>query len=308
MKMNQPHIVVIGSLNMDIVVQMDRFPVHGETLTGREAHFVPGGKGANQAVAAARLGAHTTMAGAVGGDAFGKELLGSLQRSGVDHSQVRQLEGESTGIASIMVSPDDNMIVIVPGANAQCLPEHAAALEPVIAAADTVLLQLEIPLETVTAAAVLAKKHGKRVILNPAPAQKLPQELLDCVDVITPNRSELELLTGLGTSDGELEQAMDAMLALGPDTVVTTLGGDGAVFKQRGGKLHSQSAYTVPVVDTTGAGDAYNAGLAYALSIGEDIQAAAALASKVSALAVTKFGAQDGMPLMADVQAFNTSR
>ncbi|MUT64569.1 ribokinase [Paenibacillus sp. NEAU-GSW1] len=304
--MKTPHIAVIGSLNMDIVVSISRFPVAGETLTGREAHFIPGGKGANQAVAAARLGAKTTMAGAVGGDAFGKQLLESMSRNGVDNGHIAVMDGEATGIASIMLSPEDNMIVVVPGANGKVSPESVQSFESVIAEADIVLLQLEVPLDAVAEAAQLAKKHQKLVVLNPAPAQKLPQALLDCVDVITPNRSELELLTGLKATEGRLEEAIDRLMELGPKSVVTTLGSDGAVLKQAGGALEMMKAYSVPVVDTVGAGDAFNAGLAFSLASGRELHEAVGFAAKVSGLAVTKFGAQDGMPTMAEVEAFET--
>ncbi|MFF2480211.1 ribokinase [Paenibacillus sp. NPDC058071] len=318
--MNRPKIAVVGSLNMDIVVKVPRFPQEGETITGAEARFVPGGKGANQAVASARLGAHTAMAGAVGGDAFGSELLASLERNGVDAKHVRTVSGTATGIASITLAPEDNTIVVVPGANGAVSPADVEALEETLGAADAVLLQLEIPLGTVMAAAQLAKRFGKTVILNPAPARELPDELLSLVDVITPNRSELLLLTGTAVGnkgesvaaagephgsgqDSALEAAIDKLLARGPGAVVTTLGGDGSVFKRQGGSLSVQSAYRVPVVDTVGAGDAYNAALAYSLALGADLLEAVRFASRASALAVTRFGAQDGMPTLAEVEA-----
>lgn len=305
--MKQPNIVVVGSMNMDIVARTSRFPQAGETITGEEAHFIPGGKGANQAVAAARLGAQTTMLGAVGNDAFGWTLLESLQQNNVAIDKVKVIDGAATGIASVLLTQDDNMIVVVPGANAQCLPPYINQLEEVIQDADVVLLQLEIPIETVEEAAQLAKKHGKLIILNPAPAQKLSQQLLSCVDVITPNRSELGLLTGFDTTNGMLTEAMDALLHMGPKQVVTTLGGDGAVYKSSDHEMATVKAHRVPVVDTTGAGDAFNAGLAYALATGQDLHQAVSFASKVSALAVTKFGAQEGMPTYDEVQAFTLS-
>ncbi|WP_228728323.1 ribokinase [Brevibacillus composti] len=192
--MRQSNIVVVGSLNMDIVVEAPRFPQVGETISGTKAHFIPGGKGGNQAVAAARLGARTVMVGMVGEDAFGNTLIQSLAANHVITKRVTKTTEVPTGLASIMIAHEDNHIVVVPGANAYCLPDRIDALEETIAAADVVLLQLEIPLETVVASAQLAKRLGKTVILNPAPAQKLPADLLRSVDYMTPNRSELYLL------------------------------------------------------------------------------------------------------------------
>ncbi|NIK76516.1 ribokinase [Paenibacillus castaneae] len=305
--MKQPKIVVIGSLNMDIVTKTSRFPQAGETLTGEEVHFIPGGKGANQAVAAARLGAQTTMIGAVGNDAFGSTLLESLQVNNISVDKVKVIDEAATGVASVMLTSDDNMIIVVPGANALYLPSNIEQLESVIKDTDIVLLQLEIPIETVEAAAVLARKHNKLVILNPAPAQKLSPLLLNCVDVITPNRSELELLTGYDTSKGHLKEAMEALLAQGPKHVVTTLGEDGAAYKAFGKEMAALPSHRVPVVDTTGAGDAFNAGLAYALATGNELHQAIKFASQVSALAVTKFGAQEGMPTFEEVETFAAS-
>lgn len=193
--MRQSNIVVVGSLNMDIVVEAPRFPQVGETISGTKAHFIPGGKGGNQAVAAARLGARTVMVGMVGEDAFGNTLIQSLAANHVITKRVTKTTEVPTGLASIMIAHEDNHIVVVPGANAYCLPDRIDALEETISAADVVLLQLEIPLETVVASAQLAKRLGKTVILNPAPAQKLPADLLRSVDYMTPNRSELYLLS-----------------------------------------------------------------------------------------------------------------
>ncbi|USG67000.1 ribokinase [Brevibacillus ruminantium] len=302
--MRQSNIVVIGSLNMDIVVEAPRFPQVGETISGTKAHFIPGGKGGNQAVAAARLGARTHMVGMVGDDAFGGALIQSLAANQVITKRVTQTAEEPTGLASIMIAHEDNHIVVVPGANALCLPENIEALEETIAAADIVLLQLEIPMETVVAAAEMAKRHGKTVILNPAPAQKLPDALLHSVDFMTPNRSELYLLTGIDPYGDGLEKAIDALLEMGPRCVVTTLGSAGSVYKEKGKELIAIPAHHVPVVDTTGAGDAFNGGLGYALSIGYGLDQAVRFAGKVSALAVTRFGAQAGMPTLDEVKAF----
>ncbi|NEW05034.1 ribokinase [Paenibacillus sp. SYP-B3998] len=303
--MNKPRIVVIGSLNMDIVVETSRFPRVGETLTGEHVHFIPGGKGANQAVAAARLGAQTTMIGSVGDDMFGQSLIQSLQKDGISTDHVKRITGTPTGIASIMLAESDNQIVVIPGANASCLPEHIQALEQIINEQDVVLVQLEIPLETATAACEIAKKLGKMVILNPAPARKLSASLLNSVDYITPNRLELATLTGIDASGDNLQTAMEALLGMGPRCVVTTLGEEGSAFLRKDDTLGKVPAYRVAVVDTTGAGDAYNGGLAYSLALGSGLTEAVAFACKVSALSVMKLGAQAGMPTKQDLEAFS---
>lgn len=312
--MHKPSIAVIGSLNMDIVVEADRSPQLGETILGNEAHFIPGGKGANQAVAAARLGARTTMIGAVGKDGFGSTLLEALAADGIETSKVKVVEGVATGIASILVAEKDNHIVVVPGANAHCLPEDLADLENVISLSDMILLQLEIPLETVCAAAELAKRKGKTVILNPAPAQELPDHLLEKIDYITPNRSELSILTGIPIEGDvqSLEKGMRALLEKGPSHVITTLGSKGSAYlsklprAEQGDGQDKQPTIVpsiqVPVVDTTGAGDAFNGGLAYAIATGQALPDAIMFATKVSALAVTKFGAQAGMPTLEEIK------
>ncbi|MDQ6418785.1 ribokinase [Paenibacillus sp. LHD-117] len=302
--MKRPTIAVIGSMNMDIVVKASRFPAGGETIQGDEIHFVPGGKGANQAVALARLGAQATMIGAVGQDGFGRMLLASMIDNGVNGEHIQVKEQIPTGTASITLTPEENSIVVVPGANGRLAPADIERIEHVIRSADTVLLQLEIPLETVEYAAKLAESLGKTVILNPAPARVLPESLLRRVHYMTPNRTELEALTSLSLSERPLEEAVDVLLAMGVGCVVTTLGSEGAVWKRKGDPMRSQPAYRMAVTDTTGAGDAFNAGLAYEISAGQEIGDAVAFAAKVSGLAVTKFGAQDGMPTLAEVKAY----
>jgi ribokinase len=306
--MNRPNIVVVGSLNMDIVIEAARSPQMGETIMGKLAHFIPGGKGANQAVAAARLGADTKLIGAVGNDGFGFQLLQSLKNNGIDTNTVKQVDGISTGIASILLANRDNQIVVVSGANAECSVQDVERHETIIAQADVVLLQLEIPIETVMAAARIAKCHSKLVILNPAPACKLPKELLQLIDVLTPNRSELQLLTGLATQEGNLKEAMLSLKLQGVERIVTTLGSEGSAFLDEVGKIQFLPAHRVPVMDSTGAGDAFNAGLAYALAVKKSLAEAVDFASRVSALAVTKFGAQNGMPTRDEVEKFKVER
>jgi len=305
----QGKVVVVGSLNMDIVVRSSRFPASGETLFGQEVHFIPGGKGGNQAVACARLGHETVMLGAVGDDSFGQSLLESLKANGVRTEHMKKTNAAATGIASITLTPDDNTILVVPGANGTLTAEDINAWSSVISEASILLVQLEIPMEAVAAAVGIAHRHGIPVILNPAPAREIPADILRQVRYITPNQSELLAMTGIDPSDpsGEsLERAMDALLERGPEFVVATLGSEGAAWKQRGGRLQHIGAYRMDVVDTTGAGDAFNAGLACALSKGEEIGNAVRFAVAVSALAVTKFGAQDGMPTKEEVERFMT--
>jgi len=305
--MKKPHIVVIGSLNMDIVIEADRNPQMGETILGNHAQFIPGGKGANQAIQAARLGARTTMIGAVGADSFGNDLLLALDRDQVNRTSIKVVEGSSTGVASIFITNGDNSIVVVPGANYQLLPEDIDMHENVLEDADIILLQLEVPLETVQYAVKKAKALGKRIILNPAPAQPLPDDLLRNVDYITPNRSELSVLTGMDTECGTLEAVMRSLVHKGISHVVTTLGAEGSAYVEGEGPLQSISGYKVPVVDTTGAGDSFNAGLAYSLALGNSLEQSVLFAAKASALAVTRFGAQAGMPSLEEVNLFERS-
>jgi ribokinase len=291
-------------LNMDIVMQTPRFPESGETLFGQEVHFIPGGKGGNQAVACARLGHDTVMLGAVGDDSFGKSLLESLQASGVHTEHTKQTNAAATGIASITLTPDDNTILVVPGANGSLTAADIRAWSHIIAGASIMLVQLEIPMEAVAAAVDIADQHGIPVILNPAPACEIPVDILRKVRCITPNESELRVITGMNPSDAGLEQAMDALLERGPEMVVATLGSKGAAWKKRGGHVQYMPAHRLEVVDTTGAGDAFNAGLACALSTDQEIGTSVRFAVAVSAIAVTKFGAQGGMPVKEEIARF----
>ncbi|GIO11207.1 ribokinase [Cohnella xylanilytica] len=293
-------VLVVGSLNMDIVTRAPKFPLRGETILGEEVRFVPGGKGANQAVAAARLGAAAVMLGAVGEDRFGEELTASLEGSGVRTGRLLVKPGTATGIASITLTPFDNNIVVVPGANGRLTRRDIEAAVDEFAAAAVVLLQLEIPLDAVVRASELAREHGVPVVLNPAPACELPPELLANATYITPNRTELAALTG----EEELEPAVDKLLAMGPEYAIVTLGSEGAAWKRRGEPLRQAEAYRVPVVDTTGAGDAFNGGLASALVRGLSVEESLRFAMKTAALAVTRFGAQAGMPTLEEVERF----
>lgn len=284
---------------MDLVTSTDRVPTLGETVMGETFHTIPGGKGANQAVAAARLGAETTMIGCVGQDLFGQDLVKHLENQGVNVSNVKPVTDSSTGIASITIANGDNQIIVIPGANYHVTPALVASFEDVIAASDILLLQLEIPLESVEKAVELASKHQVKVILNPAPIQPLPKELLAKVDYLTPNEYEQQLLFD---SIEWTEQERQEMVK----KCIITRGSKGITFFQDGER--EIPSFKVDVVDTTGAGDSFNGGFAYSISLGASLEEACQFASAVAALSVTKFGAQGGMPTMEEVQAFLRER
>jgi len=300
-----PRIVVVGSINMDLVARVARLPRPGETLHGRSFDTVPGGKGANQAVAAARLGARVGMAGRVGDDAFAARLTGSLRANGVDIRRVLPTRRCSSGVATIGVEDSgENAIVIVAGANGRVSPADVSRAESSIAAADTMLLQLEIPMATVVAAAGLARRHGKRVILNPAPAPPaLPRRLL-ATDVICPNETEARAITGLpgGSVRAALAQA-EWLTDRGTGLAVVTLGAKGAAWCEHGGRPVHVPPFRVKAIDTTAAGDAFAGALAVALSEGRGAAEAVRFACAAGALATTRPGAQPAMPARADVEA-----
>ena len=249
-------VIVVGSLNMDLVVRAARLPGPGETIIGNEYHEIPGGKGANQAVSAARLGAQVAMVGRVGTDAFANTLRQNLEVEGVDHTHVIQDAETSTGIALITVDDEgQNSIVIASGANMHLSPKDVEEAESAIAAADLLLLQLESPMHTVTRAAELAGSHGVRVTLNPAPARPLPSGLVSRVDTLIPNQSEAALLADRPIrNQPEAEQAARALLDRGVRSVVLTLGARGAVLAREGRTEHFP-AFDLSPVDTTAAGD-----------------------------------------------------
>jgi len=291
------HVTVVGSLNMDLVARTPRIPQPGETIIGGDFHTVPGGKGANQAVAAARLGAQVSMVGRVGRDAFANPLLENLAAAGVDHTFVTQDPGGATGVALIVVDgAGQNSIVVASGANMRLLPADVDAAEAAIAAADALLLQLESPLETVTRAAEMARTHRVTVILNPAPARPLPAALLSLVDVLIPNESETSLLTGMPVGDQvEAETAAAALRESGVGTVILTLGDRGALLA-REGETERFPAFDVTPVDTTAAGDAFVGGFAVALAEGQSLAEAVRWGNAAGALATTKLGAQPSLP------------
>lgn len=285
-------IIVIGSINMDLVTSSTVFPKPGETVNGTSFLTIPGGKGANQAVAAARLGADVSLLGCVGDDLFGKELVEHLIEQRVSILDVEPVTHTKTGIASITLAENDNSIIVVPGANYHVTPELVTKYEDRIATCDTMLLQLEIPMESVEMAVKLGRKHGLTIILNPAPIAKLSKEMLIDIDYITPNEHEVvELLEGLN------EEQKNKI----KEKLIITKGAKGITYYKNGIEHHIES-YPVEVVDTTGAGDSFNGALAVALTAGKPLEEACRFANAVGALAVTKLGAQSGMPTKEEVE------
>ncbi|MDW0108765.1 ribokinase [Sporosarcina aquimarina] len=295
-------IVVVGSLNMDIIISTNRLPQIGETILGNEVNYLPGGKGANQAVSIARLGGDVSMIGAVGQDEFGKSLLEQMEQNQVNTEFIDQVEDVKTGIADIFHVNHDNCIIVVPGANFTLTPDKITPeMEQLISEADVLLTQLEIPIETVQKVLEIANKNSVTTILNPAPAQTLPAELLQLVDYLTPNETEFALLAEhtLTTND-ELATLMKKWETTYNQTLIVTLGEQGSAYLQDG-NLVITPAQKVKVVDTTGAGDSYNGALAVSIAQEKSLPEMVAFATKVAAHAVTKFGAQDGMPYTADL-------
>ncbi|MDX9952634.1 MAG: ribokinase [Anaerolineae bacterium] len=305
----KPQVTVIGSFNTDLVVRTPRMPAKGETILGGTYFTGPGGKGANQAVAAARLGAIVTMVARLGKDDFGDRAEENLRREGIQTDAVLRTEKTHTGVAFIIVDDaGDNTIVVAPGANEALSPADVDAARRTIAQADILLLDLEVPMETIERAAALAQELNVRVILNPAPGRPLSTELLRRVDVLTPNETEAQIITGLPVSN--LEEAHTAgshLLAQGVGAVVITLGTLGALSVTPQGAQHIP-AWQVQVVDTTGAGDAFNGALAVALAEGHPLPQAVTFANATAALQVTKMGTASAMPLRADVEAFLQTR
>lgn len=322
-----PGIVVLGGINMDLVTYSARFPENGETVVGQRFLTYAGGKGANQAVAAARMGGRTAMVGQVGGDAFGAQLIDGLRDFGVCVSGVSMAAGETSGIAVISIDGTaQNRIVQVLGANSTCGSAQVAAVANALANASVLLLQLEVPVEVSLEAARQARAAGKTVILDPGPVRTFPEELLQLADVVTPNETEAAALVGYSVTDapgqavagaGAAERAARELLRRGAGAAIIKLGADGAVFAhglQGDGAdastvtLGTQPAFPVNAVDTVAAGDAFNGALAVALAERKSLESAVYLASAAGALAVTTSGAQDSMPTREAVRAFLASQ
>lgn len=301
-------VVVVGSLNMDLVTRAERLPRGGETLIGKSFATVPGGKGANQAVAAARLGAQVSMVGCVGDDAYGEQLRGALLAEAIDCQAVSVIEG-SSGVALIVVDDSSqNAIVIVAGANAQLAPEVVAGFDAILQAADVIICQLEVPYSTVGYALKRGRELGKTVILNPAPASgPLPADWYASIDYLIPNESEASALSGLPVnSRGSAEAAASQLIAAGAGKVIVTLGAQGSLFAD-GARFDYFPAPKVEAIDTTAAGDTFVGAFAAALAAGKSEAEAISFGQVAAALSVTRAGAQPSIPTLYDVQAFSPS-
>ena len=298
-------ITVVGSLNMDLVVQTAHIPRVGETVLARDLRYVEGGKGANQTVAAARLGGEVSMIGAVGKDDMGDRLIEALKKDKVGVSGIKS-SSEASGMALITVDAHgNNAITVISGANHDLSLQDLNRHEDKIANSSIVLAQLECPLDLVTEAMFLAKKHGCISVLNPAPAQPLPKDLLDLIDILTPNETELQILSGLPTDTlQECQTAGEKLMASGIKSLIVTLGAKGCYYMDSKESIFYPS-YEVKMTDSTAAGDCFNGALVAALSRGDSLADAIDFAMKASAISVTRPGAQPSIPALEDMEGFD---
>lgn len=285
---------VVGSINMDMTVKAERIPLKGETLKGWDLKYVPGGKGANQAVAMAKLGAEVEMFGCVGDDAVGASLLKNLQDVGVETKCVKVVEGEPTGLAMITVGDNDNTIIVVAGTNDRVDIGYVNEVKDSLLECEIVLLQHEIPQETVEYVIALCADNGVKVVLNPGPARPVKQELLEKVTYLTPNEHEAVILFGRDLS-------FEEMMKRYPEKLVITQGSRGVSTCLKSGEVILVPARKANVVDTTGAGDTLNGAFTVAVTEGRDISDALAFANTAAGLSTEKFGAQGGMPTYEEV-------
>ena len=304
--MRKPKILVVGSLVMDLIAETSRFPVAGETVLGTNFSTASGGKGANQAVQAARLGADVTMVGMVGEDAFGTEMIASVQASGVNVSRLMKTDKASSAIGHIQIEKTEdhvqNRILVVPGANMCITPEHIAFLKDEIGQYDLVLLQLEIPMEINTIVAGYAAEKGVPVMLNCAPIAAMPAELLKNVTYISPNESEAAVLTGIEVKDDEsIAQAIAAIKALGVSNVLITLGSRGVAYESGEGIMYSPALKNLDVKDTTAAGDSFIGAFCTATAAGIALEEALRFANCTASITVSKMGAQTSLPYIDEV-------
>jgi ribokinase len=308
---SEPVITVVGSANTDMIVAVPQLPLPGETVLGGDLVTAGGGKGANQAVAARRLGAEVNFVARLGNDALGEQALASYRSAGVRTERVKRDAQAPSGVALILVQPDgENVIAVAAGANARLSADDVRQAADAIAESDVLIVQMEVPLATVHEALRIARAAGVRTILNPAPAPRepLPDEIVRLASVLNPNRGELARLTGLAVTNLEsVRTAAETLLARGVEAVVVTLGAEGAMLVTGDG-AQTVSAYQVDSVDAVGAGDAFTAGLAVALGRGEPIEQAVDFANAVAALATTKPGAQPSAPTADEVAAFRAAR
>jgi ribokinase len=307
--MNSNKIVVVGSCNTDMVIKADRLPVPGETILGGTFFMNPGGKGANQAVAASRMGGKVTFISKTGNDVFGKQSVMLYNSERINTDFVFSDPGLPSGVALITVDAyGENCIVVASGANASLSPTDINKAIDEIESAGLVLMQLEIPIETVEYVAAIADKKGIKVILNPAPARSLSDKLLKCLYIIIPNKSEAEILSGIKVMDSETaRQAADIISARGVENVIITLGSQGALIKE-GPDYHFVEAYKVESVDTTAAGDAFCGSFCVGLVEGRSILDSVKLAAKGAALTVTRMGAQSSIPYRSELSSLDLEK
>lgn len=297
-------IVVIGSSNTDMVVNAPQMPVPGETIMGNEFHTFPGGKGANQAVAAARAGAEVTFIAKVGNDDFGKNAIAGYMADNINTENIVIDPAVPSGIAVIIVeeTTGQNSIVVAGGANKTLSINEIKRCEKVIAGMDVMLIQLEIPLEVVEYSFKMAKQYGLRTILNPAPAHPLGNNILSLVDIITPNETESQILTGINLDNKEkMNEAASVLLQKVREIVMITLGAEGVYYKTKNGDSDIVPGVQVEAIDTTAAGDVFNGYLAAALAAGKTIKEAIVMANKAAAVSVTRKGAQPSVPYLTEI-------
>ena len=303
--MNIPNIVVVGSSNTDMVIKMEKIPAPGETVLGGQFAIAAGGKGANQAVAAARAGGRVSLVACVGDDMFGKQAVEGFKADNINTEFVFLDEGQPSGCALIFIDKHgENSIAVASGANARLAPHHIELARDRIASADILLMQLEIPLETVEYAVRMASDNGVTVILDPAPAQHLNDTLLKDVSILTPNEGEAEMFTGIAVDDEEgAEEAAGCLLEWGVNTVLITLGSRG-VFIAADGIRKMISGIEVDTVDSTAAGDVFNGALAVSLAGDSPLPDAVRFANAAAALSVTRLGAQPSAPQRGEIEEF----
>lgn len=296
-------IVVVGSSNTDMILKLERIPRPGETLLGGVFHMVQGGKGANQAVAASKCGGEVSFVAKVGNDSFGTSAMSGLKESGIDTGNILRDGKESSGIALIFVdTKGENAIGVAPGSNANLSVKDIQSVDERIARAKILLLQLEIPLETIQAAVNIAYQHNVDIILNPAPSQRLPKELLQKITILTPNVTEAEHLTGIAIkTENDLHRCAQNLLESGVRNVIITLGIKGAFIATKTIREIIPS-FKVEAIDSTAAGDVFNGALAVELSNGQDLKDAVRFANAAAAISVTRLGAQTSIPSRDEVE------
>ena len=303
-----PNIVALGGMNMALIGTATRLPLPGETLKGERFYTAPGGKGATQAVAAARLGANVRMVGRVGRDLFGPTLLNALRNDGIDVSGVAEDPDHPSGVGMIILDAErQNRVLAIYGANLQCNEDQLAAVEAALDKADVLLLQMEVPFHVSMAAARAARARGVTTMLDPAPASDIPPDAFRDLDIVTPNQTEAEYHTGIRVDDiPSAKAAAEALLERGVATAIVKMAEQGVYWASQEGSGHVP-AYDVDVVDTISAGDAFSGGLAVAVAEGRSMQGAIRYASAAGALAVTRRGVQTAMPSRAEVDALYQS-